>query len=206
MDFSDEPDKSVARFISEIKTMLVLADTEAGVGSPTCQDFVILEENGSVRYVTDRARDSLNTFLLDGAILISQLLGDRALNETSISDPATLLTKAVQARSEGEAQLAEVLFTQGMANYPTYLDQYQGPAFRKELMRMFLARREWRRAIELIPPSGDPGAPYWYEILFARAYGQAGEIEKAAGFWEKIQQRDPRHQEASAFFTSIRIN
>ncbi|WP_114859395.1 glycosyltransferase [Azospirillum brasilense] len=104
-----------------------------------------------------------------------------ALVGNQCDEAAALRAEAIRLRDSGDKMQAEVLFTQGMEYYPNYLDNYGHPTFRKELMRMLLDSREWRKAEALVPVSGGPGGNHWHYAIFAQAYEQADDAGLAVG-------------------------
>ncbi|MCF8000189.1 MAG: hypothetical protein K9L25_14265 [Methylovulum sp.] len=99
-----------------------------------------------------------------------------------------LRKEALHHRERNELQKAEIAFSYGMEHFPNELDQYGHPTFRKELMRMLLNQREWRRSTALIPVDTEIGGSVWFEVLFARAYTQANDIDNARNWWQRIRQ------------------
>ncbi|MGB7101492.1 MAG: hypothetical protein WBD95_22335, partial [Xanthobacteraceae bacterium] len=111
-----------------------------------------------------------------------------------------LRADAFRLRDSGKQIEAEELFIQGMNRYPGILDNYGEPTFHKELIRMLLSHRQWDRAKEMIPTSVAPGGTSWHEILFGRAYAQAGDDTEAAWWWSRVRARESDSSEAKAFF------
>ncbi|CAO3460128.1 hypothetical protein [Azospirillum argentinense] len=114
-----------------------------------------------------------------------------------------LFSEFVRCRDMGDLTGAEAAARVGMERYPNELDQYKGPIFRKELMRMLLNWQHWDKARELMPEAGAPGGGHWHEILFARAYAEVGNLSESAQWWSRVLVREPTNGEAKAFFSRI---
>jgi hypothetical protein len=105
-----------------------------------------------------------------------------------LNNPLQLRAEASSLRDKGDLKGASSLLLSGLTRFPHELDQYGHPTFRKELMRLLLSDREWDAAAKLIPVAGGPGGDHWYTILFARAYSEAGDAERAA-HWHNLTTR-----------------
>ncbi|CAO3383426.1 glycosyltransferase [Azospirillum argentinense] len=130
---------------------------------------------------------------------------DNFMNRDSLFNLSVveLFSVFVQYRNMGDLIGAESAAQVGMERYPDELDQYKGPIFRKELMRMLLNHQHWDKAWELIPEADAVGGGHWHEILFARAYAEAGDLSEAAQWWSRVLVREPTNGEAKAFFSRI---
>lgn len=124
------------------------------------------------------------------------------MDETTLR-ASDLFNAAIRCRDQGRHADAERLFLTGMERFPEDLDSYGHPRFRKELVRMLLGLRQWERAAGLYPPAGGPGGDHWPDILFARAYGAAGERDPEASWWLRIGEREPGNREFQAFLTVL---
>jgi hypothetical protein len=71
------------------------------------------------------------------------------------------------------AKLNEEMLRHKLEEEPCKLDRFGDPVFRKELLRLLLARGRWSEAEALVTenniPSESAGRPGWHHILFARA-------------------------------------
>jgi hypothetical protein len=198
MQFHDHLDKSFLRFVNEIKDMFQIIDSPTKEIAVHSLDSLRLNEDGSIQYSSDHAREVLSEFLGNGPALIALTFGGDP-EADQLNDAHSLLVFAIKRRAQGKGGQAERLFRRGMALYPDFLDQYGGPAFRKELMRTFLARREWAKANGISPSQGDSGGMYWHHILFARAYSEIGDVKMAMKWWRMVLEHEPNNGEARAF-------
>jgi hypothetical protein len=203
MSFDGHPDASVARFVAEMKKMYDVIERRADRLDLAGLDYVQLTHDGRVRYSNDRVRNDLSKFLDDGPGVIELMLGRCDLGADRTNDADSLLKLAIELRTQGSGTRAEKLFRQGMALYPDLVDQYGGPAFRKELMRMYLARRDWSGAEALSPSEGDLGGLHWHRVLFARAFSEIGDKQKAEQWWKAVLEQDPNDGEAQNHLQSL---
>ena len=130
-----------------------------------------------------------------GAVLISQTF-DEEPDDEEMDDANTLFAYAVHLRQQGLGTRAERLFRRGMVLHQNFVDNYGGPAFRKELVRTLLAQGEWAKAKQLYPSSDNPGGATWHHILVARAHSQHGEAETARKWWKLVLEHSPSNGEA----------
>lgn len=202
MDFESRSDKSFMRFVNEIREMLFVISQGAGEDHRRTQDYLMLEPTGDVFYSNDHVQRVLSVFLNSGEALINQTFNSEP-EEERLRDVGALLKFALELRQRGKWPRAEKLLWRGMALHPDFLDQYGGPAFRKELVRMLLAHGDWARAAELCPSQGDPGGMYWHNILFARAFAQKGDNDMAAKWWALVLEQEPANGEAREFQRSL---
>jgi hypothetical protein len=70
-------------------------------------------------------------------------------------------------------------------------------------MRSLLKFQQWEKAERIIPLQYSTGGCTWHEILFARAYAEAGKMDLAKCWWEKVIEKEPGHGEAKAFFQKL---
>ncbi|MCW2286068.1 hypothetical protein M2323_003905 [Rhodoblastus acidophilus] len=110
-----------------------------------------------------------------------------------------LFAEAIRVRDQGQYADAEALFRTGMERFPSDLDRFGHPRFRKELIRMLLRLRQWDQAASLYPASGGPGGDHWPDTLFARAYGAAREHDLEAHWWLRVGERQPGDEEFRTF-------
>ncbi|MGF9759452.1 glycosyltransferase [Microvirga sp. 0TCS3.31] len=104
---------------------------------------------------------------------------------------SALLARAFRERDEGRHASAEEAFRAGVRRFPHELDHYGHPVFRKELLRMLLACREWNRSLALISEPDFPTYDRWYDLLFARAYTEAGDLDAAKEWWNRTAANYP---------------
>jgi tetratricopeptide (TPR) repeat protein len=122
------------------------------------------------------------------------------MNEnTRIAEPhsAALMRLARSRQAEGDFSGAEAAFRAGVEQFGDERDSYGHPTFRKELMRMFLTLEQWDRAEQLV--EGETGIT-WHQRLFARAYGQVGNLPQAALWWARVIEEAPDDSEAIDWF------
>jgi hypothetical protein len=184
-----------------MKEMFFVISQGAGHDHRRTQDCLELERAGDIYYYNKHVQKVLTDFLKSGEALIKQTFNWE--EEPELSDAGSLLAHALELRQQGKWPRAEKLLFRGMALYPDFLDQYGGPAFRKELVRMFLARGDSARASELCPSEGELGGMNWHNILFARAFTQKGDIAMAAKWWALVLEHEPANGEARAFQRSL---
>ena len=198
-DFEDRPDKSFFRFVTEIRKMreIIAAGNDAVL--PPVADFLKLESDGSILYSNDDVRASLSDFISHGVAKIERTFHADKWEE-KLTDAPSLFEAALNFRQNAEGVRSEKLLLRGLELYPGYLDRYGMPAFRKELMRTYLAQRKWDDAERLIPSKGEAGSVTWHYILFARAFTQIGDTEAAAKWWGLVLAEDPKSWEARQFF------
>ena len=196
MDFADFPDKTFMPLVEEMRQMYkAMRD---GPDQSAFDDIccIQLEEGGGIRYFADKTRDTLRQFLDGGPMVIRKLFKSASSDEEFLGNPTLLLERAVALRTQGEGLKSEELFRYGMTRYPDFPAQYEGPAFRKELMRTLLARGEWIKAEELIPSQDDQYGTHWHYILFARALSQVGDERSAEKWWRLVLEHEPGNGEA----------
>ncbi|MFI3120755.1 MAG: glycosyltransferase family 2 protein [Methylococcaceae bacterium] len=116
------------------------------------------------------------------------------------------MQEAIDFRNNGDFVSAEPAFIAGMKKYPTHLDKYGHPAFKKELMRTLLSQQKWDKATQLIPGQNDAGGGHWHEILFARAYAKTNDINNAKLWWQRVFEREPNNDEAKSFLLKLGIS
>ena len=202
MSFESQTDRSFMRFVDEIKEMLLVISSGRYEECRRTGDYLRLEQNGQIYYSSNHPRWVLSEFLRSGAPVVNLTFNSEP-EEDRLEDASSIFAFSLKLRQQGEWGRAERLFRRGMAVYPDFLDRYGMPGFRKELMRMFLAQREWAKASELCPSPGDAGGPHWHYILFARAYSQRGDTETAAKWWELALEQDPKCWEAQQFKSDL---
>ncbi|WP_020180014.1 hypothetical protein [Methylopila sp. M107] len=83
-----------------------------------------------------------------------------------------------------------------MAEQPDLLDQHGHPTYRKELIRLLLAKGRIDEARAVSPGPDDFGHPVWHHILFGRALEKAGAKDDARLHWEACLSLDPGNREA----------
>jgi len=114
-----------------------------------------------------------------------------------------LCDKAFAYRADELFFEAIEVFAQGMKEYPSQLDQYGHPTFKKELMRTWLYQQKWEDANKFIPNKNDVGGGDWHKILFARAYAAINDTINAKLWWSRVIEQDPDNTEAKNFFMAL---
>ena len=202
MSFEGQSDRSFMRFVDEIREMQLIVASGSKKDHHSITDFIKLEAEGILSFSNDDVRRSLLEFLRHGSEIIEATFNP-GKEEEGLRDASSLLEAALDFRRHGEGARAERLLRQGLALYPAFPDQYGTPAFRKELMRTYLAQQKWDKAHELVPSQGDPGGKSWHYILFARAFSQMGDTETATKWWKLVLDDDPKRREAQEFFKIV---
>jgi tetratricopeptide (TPR) repeat protein len=196
----NHPDKSIPRFLNEIKKMLPFAEKNLIGGNE--KNYIALGRDRKIRYSNSYTKIFFSGFCDSGIDLIELMFENDDSKNSHLKKSQDLLRYALEAKAQGLYSQAERIFMNGLALFPELLDQYGGPVFRKELLRMLLAKGDWDRAEELLPSPGDPGGVHWHQILFARAFTQIGESNKAALWWRLVLEQEPNNGEAKAHLLS----
>jgi tetratricopeptide (TPR) repeat protein len=184
------------RFIVEMRAMHRIIRGDPPPADHTLTGNLTLEPNGRISYSNANADFGFSSFLQKGPTLIASLSAGEEALATESDDAVALLTHALERRGQGDGDRAERLLLLGLSLYPDFLDQYAMPAFRKELIRTYLARRQWSKAEELAPKNGDAVAETWHYVLFARAFSQAGDDQAAYNWWNLVLDQSPNNREA----------
>jgi FkbM family methyltransferase len=107
-----------------------------------------------------------------------------------------LLIAAKHAQEKKDFQRAEAAYLVGIARFPSEFDPYGHPLFQKELLRMLVNNQRWHDASTIAPTEQGVSGAHWHEILYARAYSQAGDNVRAEIWWRRILARQPHNIEA----------
>lgn len=201
-NFDDYPDKSFMPFIAEMRRMFQVLDGEFVSSNADTDDEVILETGGTLGFKNEHSAAVLGDFLDEGVKTIKKMFLVADDPEASIRKPQSILQTAIAQRNLGNTPEADRLFRGGMALYPEFLDQYGGPAFRKELMRTYLAKEEWQKAEELIPSAHCTGSAHWHCILFARAHARVENFSIALKWWKQVLKHEPNNGEATTYIAN----
>lgn len=199
-------DPNIDHYVREISRLL----NQGGRSSPDYSSIpernIMINWNGLISYPDDVHRGRLHNFIKNSHFIISETLCIGTLDVTDIPrhDPQALKQAAMSHVHCGKRREAEATMRTGMELYPTELDQYGHPTFRKELIRLFLAYGEQARAMELVPTKGAAGGEHWHEVLFARAYTAQGDKESAISWWAKALKSDPHNSEAISALTKLK--
>ncbi|KJV06342.1 hypothetical protein [Methylocucumis oryzae] len=138
--------------------------------------------------------------------LMIRLKESRAEFENPYIKKARLaLDKAMALRESDDFCAVESTFRDGMRDYPSFVDRFGHPAFKKELVWILLSKRRFADALQLISQSGGTSDDSWHEILFARIYTRFNEVENARLWWGKVVKRKPNHPEAMKFFAKFGV-
>lgn len=198
MNFEEIADKSFMPLVDEMRRMreIQLGGTpeEAGVVG------LRIDGSGAVSFFDVETESLFSEFIQNGCYHVCSNLGVFDDDNLIPKDPESLLRKAVRLRSESQHWRAERLFRIGAARYPDFSGEYGGPAFRKELLRMFLGNADWDRAKDLVPSIDDQFGVKWHLVLFARAYLRHGIPDEADIWWGRVLAADPENGEAQDYF------
>jgi tetratricopeptide (TPR) repeat protein len=112
---------------------------------------------------------------------------------------SALFTSAKTALGRGDVEGALEIFCQGMEVFPNVIDSYENPVFGKEAIRLLLSRNDMAGALEVRQRLRVQHGPFeWDQILFARHYTAAGNVEEGVKAWKSVLSRAPNDAEALA--------
>lgn len=199
MSFDQLDDKSFMPLVDEMRRMNAILKGEKSMEAPRSGRLTFLPD-GTFRAPDPTTQLLLTDYLKRGKDLICEHLGTHDREGSTLTEPAALLEQAISLRSGSRLWRAERLLRLGAVTHPSYPGIHGGPAFRKELMRMFLSEGQWAQAEELIPAEDDPFGIHWHLILFARASKQHGNAEGADSYWRRVLEHQPDNGEARSHF------
>jgi hypothetical protein len=102
-----------------------------------------------------------------------------------------LIALAFREREARNFERAKMVMADGLQRFPDELDSFGHPTFAKELLRTLLDEQKWEEAKSLTSQSYFPAAEHWHDLLFARAYGKAGDLDAACLWYNRTYQRYP---------------
>ncbi len=190
MDTNTISDETCKRFVLEIQGMLAVV--QFGFKVNETEDTLLFRRNGQIQFSTLRAKGLFHEHIQNGESIIQRALSTRSGGLPST--PEGLLRCAIEARSKGLGQEADIILRMGSQQYPNFLDEYGDPAFRKEAFRTLLSRGQFEVAKSILLP--DDFLTCWPSTLLARAHTQAGRLQLAVDHWRAVLEIDSRNGEA----------
>ncbi|MGV3552891.1 tetratricopeptide repeat protein [Rhizobium sp.] len=202
-DFSALADQSFMPLVDQIRRMKrFLEEPQSAQEFYTGRNFVELSADGSLIFDDSAGRETLHAFVADGATLIDKSFNAALPHDQALAE--TVYDRAMATLGAGNQTAAEALLTYGMQAFPHLRHRYDGPAFRKELLRLYVLTGDWARARRLIPDGSDEFSAHWHCILFARAHAMAGHDDEAQYWWNEVLRHEPDNGEAQDAVTNAR--
>lgn len=119
---------------------------------------------------------------------------------------SALFTSAKTALNRGDFDAAHQIFRRGMEVFPHVIDSYGHPVFGKETIRLLLSQNDIRGATEVRQRLQVQHGPFqWDEILFARHYTAADNVEEGIKAWKSVLAHAPNDVEALAGIARLEL-